>query len=145
MFTLINFSPFATNVLDCINRTDLVTRTGYPVRLEQTMNGLFRITIDTGKIDGVIREENLSNVAASYLLNSYDIGFYRRIENGVKVRSIPGGKRKLEEWTGTIVDAGATNIGYRYDVIPDANYPAKRPLSPGSLVHLYSGELVEVL
>lgn len=111
------------------------------------MNGLFRITIvtdatDTGKIDGVIRGENLSNAAASYLLNSHDTGFYRRIENGVKVRSIPGGARKLEEWTGVIADAAATNIGYRYDVIPDANYPAKRPLSPGSFVHLYSGELV---
>ena len=64
----INFSPFATNVIDCIERDDLITPDGKSVQIKQSGLG-FVITI------GTVISDILDNLSASYLLNTNQVGY----------------------------------------------------------------------
>lgn len=64
----INFSPFATNVLDAIDRTDLVTPEGTPVRIRQSSSCCFVIDI------GPAHYETRDNLVASCILNTNQVG-----------------------------------------------------------------------
>ncbi len=64
----LNFSPFATNVLDCVGRADLLTRDGRAVRIENHVRG-FEIYLD-----GKLECETPINTSASYFLNSLEVG-----------------------------------------------------------------------
>ena len=63
----INFSPFATNVIDVIERTDLVTPAGLPVSIKRNSYGF---VIDIG---GLHYETN-DNLQASRILNTNQVG-----------------------------------------------------------------------
>lgn len=68
VFSEINFSPFANNVLDWIDRPNLVTFDGRPVKL--TRNGMkFIVVIGEEKV-----YEGTSNLSASYALNMNRVG-----------------------------------------------------------------------
>jgi len=63
----INFSPFATNIIDCCNRDDLCTPSGIQVTIKNLTGG-FTVYIGTNQWD------DLSNAEASYILNSNQVG-----------------------------------------------------------------------
>jgi len=66
----INFSPYATNVLDCLDRTDLSTPYGDKVNIK--MVGMeFEIEIGDRLFTAY------SNTEASYILNSFEVGIPR--------------------------------------------------------------------
>lgn len=65
----INFSPYATNVLDCVGRKDLVTPDGTPIEIRLDPCG-FSILGRGAQLAG-----DLSNLGASYWLNSHEVGF----------------------------------------------------------------------
>lgn len=67
-FHEINFSPFATNVLDCIGVTNLYTRTLRHVQIKQFNNFVV-------EIDGKSVFSSDDNVAVSYFLNSQGVGY----------------------------------------------------------------------
>lgn len=71
MFHEITFHPFRTNVLDCVGRTDLVTRDGLPVQIGRNMRGEFVVTIggETYRTD--------DNLQASRVLNEHQVGVQR--------------------------------------------------------------------
>jgi len=137
VFELINFSPFASNVLDFVGAPDLRTPNGLFVAITHDTRG-FTITIDGKPV-----AEGEGNVSASYALNTRNVGRFVRIHNGTNIRTITGGWRKLEAWTGVVMDACPTAVpgnGWRYEVIPDCEtYPVR--LDPGQTVYLYSGEI----
>ena len=137
MFELINFSPFANNVLDFLLATDLRTPNGRCIAITHDPQGF------TIYLDGKPVAEGESNVSASYVLNTLNVGRFVRIPNSTNIRTIPGGWRKLEAWVGVVMDACPTAIpgnGWRYEVIPDREtYPGR--LDPGQTVYLYSGEI----
>lgn len=64
----INFGPLATNVLDCVDRSDLRTPEGQPVSVRHPAGRGFTVTIG----DQVYRD--LDNLAASYALNLHAVG-----------------------------------------------------------------------
>lgn len=64
----INVSPFATNVLDLVGRTDLVTPTGIKVTVTRDMLD-FVVTIGDERM--YCGGDNLS---ASYTLNQFEVG-----------------------------------------------------------------------
>lgn len=67
----IHFSPFATNVIDCLNRTDLQTPYGKSVSIK--MVGMdFVIKIGEEKYFAHTNSE------ASYILNTYEVGIKRK-------------------------------------------------------------------
>ena len=70
MFHEINFSPYATNVIDCRGREDLCTIDGLDVDIKLTVGSGFTIVVGNHKHD------NLNNLSASYLLNSLQVGYY---------------------------------------------------------------------
>lgn len=70
MFQEITFSPFRTNVLDCIGRNDLVTEDGRQVKIRR-QNADFVI-----EIDGQTYHTD-DNVTASRILNNFPVGFKR--------------------------------------------------------------------
>ncbi len=82
MFHEMNFSPFATNVIDCTARTDLCTPDGIGVKIEQDFAGLFTVTLGEG--DKAVRHDNLTNLRASYLLNSFQVGYRDKREERVR-------------------------------------------------------------
>jgi hypothetical protein len=63
----INFGPFATNVLDVVDRRDLVTPTGEEVTVRVCSRGF---VIDIGNT----RYETKDNLQASYILNTHQVG-----------------------------------------------------------------------
>lgn len=67
-FNLINFSPFATNVLDCIGVKNLYTRKGEKVEINQFHNFVI-------KINDVAVFSSGDNIAVSYFLNSQEVGY----------------------------------------------------------------------
>ena len=66
----INFSPFATNVLDWVDKPGLTRPDGTPVKVTRDRS-VFVITI------GEKRLTASSNVEASYILNSCQAGINR--------------------------------------------------------------------
>jgi hypothetical protein len=70
MFKEINFSPFATNVIDCIGRNDLITQDGRLVSILRNMTEFVII------IDGEIHRTK-DNVTASKILNDCPVGHER--------------------------------------------------------------------
>ncbi|MEN6317867.1 MAG: hypothetical protein ABFD82_03785 [Syntrophaceae bacterium] len=66
-FKEINFSPFATNVLNCLGSDDLVTANGVKAKISQYGSD-FIVTIGDTVYDG------LSNIDASYVLNMNGVG-----------------------------------------------------------------------
>ena len=67
-FREINFGPYANNILDFIDRTDLVTPKGSPTRI--TRPGMDFVIL----INGLPVVSTIDNVEASYVLNYYQIG-----------------------------------------------------------------------
>lgn len=65
----INFSPFATNVLDHVYDENLTTPNGDKVLIGQETNGDFYI-----RINGELIGHHLSNLEASYILNTNCVG-----------------------------------------------------------------------
>ena len=66
-FQELNFSPYACNVLDYVGRDGLVTANNQPVKIQHLTAG-FVITIDYNQFTP------MSNLDASYLLNSWQVG-----------------------------------------------------------------------
>jgi len=64
----INFSPFATNVLDVIERNDLFTPNGTHVTIRRASYGF---VIDIGQK----HYETNDNLQASYILNIHETGY----------------------------------------------------------------------
>lgn len=80
----INFNPWTNNVLDYVN-VPLVTANDEPVIIKQDMTGTFFVIVNA-----VIVEKNLSNIAASSVLNR--IGVSQHIYRDDSDESdIPGG------------------------------------------------------
>jgi hypothetical protein len=72
-FHPINVSPFGTNVLDLIGRTDLVTHQGYPISIQFGSYGTgfaTKLIRDNGEINNIFN----SNLDVSYYLNGLEIG-----------------------------------------------------------------------
>ena len=67
MIHRVNFSPFATNVIDMIGADNLKTAGGLPVTISR---GNYGFTITIG--DQVYRTDD--NLYASYILNMNDVG-----------------------------------------------------------------------
>ena len=63
----INFSPFATNVLDWVDKSGLQTPDGQPVHI--TRNGMAFVIWFKGD-----KRETYDNLEASYILNSNEVG-----------------------------------------------------------------------
>lgn len=72
-FTPLNVGPFATNVLDLVNKPGLRTRQGARVEIARIgMDAQFRIRIYW---EGNIMEYTTpDNLQASYFLNSHEVG-----------------------------------------------------------------------
>jgi hypothetical protein len=70
-FHEINFSPFATNILDHVGSTHLATAGGEKVKIEQSMCGEFVVSI------GAESFPRLSNLEASRLLNQRRAGILK--------------------------------------------------------------------
>jgi hypothetical protein len=68
----INVSPFRTNVLDLVDRDDLVTQDGRKVEVRREYRDFVVI------VDGKERVRTDDNLAASYCLNQVTVGGTKR-------------------------------------------------------------------
>lgn len=71
-FHRITVGAFWTNVLDLVGKEGLVTRSGEPVTITRSGSGAFII-----QVGNIKRYESDSNSEASFILNSWEVGFER--------------------------------------------------------------------
>jgi phage terminase Nu1 subunit (DNA packaging protein) len=74
-FSRIIVSPFRTNVMDLIGRTDLATITGLPVRVERGYRDGFKVIVTENKKD-VVKVDTQDNLSASAVLNGLEVGIW---------------------------------------------------------------------